>query len=404
MNTAYIVDAVRTPRGRGHKEKGALRTVPAHMLGAQLLHALQRRTGLQPSGVEDLILGCVSQVNEQGGDLAKVVSLEAGWPFTVAGVTLNRFCGSALEAVHQAAAGIASGMQQLVIAGGIESMSRVPMGADAGAFFPGSPASALLKNRFLPQGVSAELIARELGLTRHHLDEFASESHRRAAHATAEGYFRSLIPVTDEAGQVLLAQDETIRPGTTPDSLAGLHPAFEAWAQQHGYHTLAAELRPDLMPLTYLHTAGSSSGITDGASALLIASEAALKEQNLKPRARIRSWAVVGSDPVLMLTGTVPATHKALKLAGLSLSDIDLVEINEAFASVVLYYLHHTGLPADRVNLNGGAIAMGHPLGATGGMLLGTLLDELERRDKNLGLATMCIGAGMGIATIIERV
>jgi len=366
MPNAYIIDAVRTPRGRGHREKGALRDVPAHQLGVQLLHALQQRAQLDPAVVEDVLLGCVDQVQEQGGDLAKLVALEAGWPSAVAGVTLNRFCGSALEAVHQAAAGIMSGMQQLAIAGGIESMSRVPLGADGGAFYVGSPASQLVSHTFLPQGVSAELIATELGLSRAEADAWAARSHQRAAGATRDGRFRSIIPVRDT--KAALAQ------------------------------------RPDLAPIHYLHTAGNSSGIVDGASALLIAGANAVNQYGLRPRARIRSWAVVGSDPLLMLTGTVPAAHKALKLAGMQLPDVDLIEVNEAFASVVLYFLHHTGVDADRVNVNGGAIAMGHPLGATGGMLLGTLLDELELRGQATGMAVMCIGAGMGIATIIERI
>ncbi|MFN7707463.1 MAG: acetyl-CoA C-acetyltransferase [Sphingobacteriia bacterium] len=404
MPNAYIIDAVRTPRGRGHREKGALRDVPAHQLGVQLLHALQQRAQLDPAVVEDVLLGCVDQVQEQGGDLAKLVALEAGWPSAVAGVTLNRFCGSALEAVHQAAAGIMSGMQQLAIAGGIESMSRVPLGADGGAFYVGSPASQLVSHTFLPQGVSAELIATELGLSRAEADAWAARSHQRAAGATRDGRFRSIIPVRDTSGQILLETDQIIRPESTVESLGQLPLVFREYAEQHGYDKAALAQRPDLAPIHYLHTAGNSSGIVDGASALLIAGANAVNQYGLRPWARIRSWAVVGSDPLLMLTGTVPAAHKALKLAGMQLPDVDLIEVNEAFASVVLYFLHHTGVDADRVNVNGGAIAMGHPLGATGGMLLGTLLDELELRGQATGMAVMCIGAGMGIATIIERI
>jgi acetyl-CoA C-acetyltransferase len=402
MNEAYILDAVRSPRGKG-KDTGALAGVPPWTLGAQLLQALQARMNLDPTLVEDVLLGCVSQVGEQGADLAKLVSLEAGWPHTVAGVTLNRFCGSGLEAVHQAAAQVACGMTHLVVAGGVESMSRVPMGADQGPFYPGSPHKP--NTSFIPQGIAAELIATLEGFSRSRVDDYALQSHARAHAATISGRFaRSLVPITAADGRVLLAQDECIRPDGDAAKLASLAPVFAEWAQKKGYDRQALAQLPTLEAISYVHTAANSSAIVDGAGAVLIGSQAAAAQLGCKPRARLRSWAVVGSDPLLMLTGTVPATHKALQLAGLRPQDIDLWEVNEAFASVALYFLRHMDLPADRVNVNGGAIAMGHPLGATGSMLLGTLLDELEQRDLRRGVVTMCIGAGMGIATVIERV
>ncbi|MBX3101174.1 MAG: acetyl-CoA C-acetyltransferase [Bacteroidetes bacterium] len=402
MSEAWILDAVRTPRGKG-KDTGALAAVPAWQLGAQLLQELATRNQLDTTQVEDVLLGCVSQVGEQGADLAKLISLEAGWPHTVAGVTLNRFCGSGLEAVNLAAANLYAGMANLVVAGGIESMSRVPMGADQGPFYPGSPHQP--QTRFIPQGVSAELIATLNGFSRSDLDTFALRSHHLAHQATIRGYFApGLVPVTNARGEVLLAQDECIRPEATAEKMAALSLVFKDWAEKKGYDRMALAQLPGVPAIHYLHTAGNSSAIVDGAGAVLMGTAETARALGLRKRARIRSWAVVGSDPLLMLTGTVPATRKALQLAGLEPQDIDLYEVNEAFASVVLYFAQEMKLPLDKVNVNGGAIAMGHPLGATGSMLIGTLLDELERRQLQLGLVTMCIGAGMGIATVLERV
>jgi acetyl-CoA C-acetyltransferase len=402
MAEAYIFDAVRTPRGRGKKD-GKLHDVQPVKLLTTVFEAIRDRNNLDTTQVEDAIIGCVTPVGEQGADIAKTAALAAGYNSITAGVTLNRFCASGLEAVNQAAAYVMSGQVDLLVAGGVESMSRVPMGTDGGALFTNPEIVA--KVHIVPQGISADLIATKYGYERRQLDEYAATSHARAVVATAEGRFnKSIVPVLDVNGQVELDKDETIRPDTTADKLASLGAAFEMMGSMAGFDALAIQKYPEIEKINHVHHAGNSSGIVDGAALVLIGSKEAGERLGLKPRAKIRSFAVVGSEPTIMLEGPYPAAVKALKKAGLEMSDIDLFEINEAFAVVPMRFMEMAGVSHDRVNVNGGAIAMGHPLGATGSMILGTLLDELERTDKKLGLASLCVGGGMGIATIIERV
>jgi acetyl-CoA C-acetyltransferase len=400
MTDALIFDAVRTPRGKG--KNGALHGVKPVDLGAGVLRALAERNRLDTSAVDDVVFGVVSPVGEQGADIARTSVVVADWATRVAGVQVNRFCGSGLEAVNLAAAKVASGFEDLVVAGGVESMSRVPMGSDGGAWVT-DPATNR-KTGFVPQGVSADLLATLEGFTRTDVDTLAAASHARAAEAREKGrYARSLIPVVDQNGLVLLDEDEAIRPQTTVERLAKLKPAFEFFGDI-GFDAVAIDRYPQVERIAHVHTAGNSSQIVDGASAMLIGSEQAGRSLRLTPRARIVATATLGVEPTLMLAGPGPATRKALDRAGLSLDDIDLFEVNEAFAAVVLKFQRDLGVGADRVNVAGGAIALGHPLGATGCMLLGTLLDELEQRSLQRGVATLCVGAGMGVATIIERV
>lgn len=401
MPEAFIYEAIRTPRGRG-KADGALHEVKPISLLTGLMRELPRRTGLDPAAIEDVVLGCVTPIADQGADIAKVAALAAGWDWRVPGVQLNRFCASGLEAVNLAAAKVRSGWEGLVLAGGVESMSRVPIGADGGAIFT-DPETSLAVG-FVPQGIGADLIATLDGLSREDVDRFAVESQRRAASARAEGRFsRSLVPVRDRNGLTILAEDEYIRPDTSVEGLAKLQPSF-AKLGAIGYDAVAQLRYPQVERIAHVHTAGNSSGIVDGAALVLVGTEERGRALGLTPRARIVAAAAVGSEPTIMLTGPAPAARLALSRAGLSFADIDLFEVNEAFAAVVLRFISDTGASAERVNVNGGAIALGHPLGATGAMILGTLLDELERRDLRRGLATLCVGGGMGIATIIERV
>lgn len=401
MSEAYIIDAIRTPRGKGKKD-GSLYEVKPISLLTGLLHELQHRHQLDTSKVDDIVLGCVTPVGDQGADIAKTAAVAAGWNDDVAGVQINRFCASGLEAVNMAAMKVRSGWEDLVVAGGVESMSRVPMGSDGGPWALDPETN--LHSGFVPQGIGADLIATLDGYTREDVDHFALHSQQKATQAQASGYFKkSVIPVKDKAGVVILAEDEFIKPNTTAEGLAKLNPSFEMMGQM-GFDAVALQKYPEAQKIHHVHHAGNSSGIVDGAALVLIASDKAVKEQNLKPRAKILSTALVGTDPTIMLTGPAPAARKALKKAGLSIDDIDLFEVNEAFAAVVMRFIHELKVDPAKVNVNGGAIAMGHPLGATGAMILGTLLDELERQDKKRGLATLCVGGGMGIATIIERV
>ncbi|SCE74667.1 acetyl-CoA C-acetyltransferase [Micromonospora chokoriensis] len=399
---AYVYDAVRTPRGRG-RDTGALHGVKPISLVVGLIDALRERNpGLDVGRLEDLLLGIVTPVGEQGGDLARAAALLAGLPDEVGGVQLNRFCASGLEAVNSAAARIRSGWEHLLLAGGVESMSRVPMGSD-GAAWATDPQTALATS-FVPQGVSADLIATLEGFTRDDVDGYAVRSQERAAKAWAGGHFaRSVVPVRDANGLDILTVDEHPRPETTRESLARLTPSFATIGEAAGFDAVALQKFHWLEAIEHVHHAGNSSGIVDGAALVLIGSEQVGRDLGLTPRARIVGAAVTGADPTLMLTGPIPATHKALAAAGLTLDDIDLFEINEAFAAVVLKYVRDLGLDPDRVNVNGGAIALGHPLGATGAMLLGTALDELERRDLRRAVVTLCIGGGMGVATVLER-
>ncbi|GAA3864507.1 acetyl-CoA C-acetyltransferase [Saccharothrix violaceirubra] len=400
MSGALIFDAVRTPRGRG--KRGSLHGVKPITLAAGVLDALARRTGLDTAAVDDVVFGVVSPVGEQGGDIARGAVLAAGWDPVVAGVQLNRFCASGLEAVNLAAAKVASGFEDLVVAGGVESMSRVPMGSDGGAWT--TDPETMLATSFVPQGVSADLIATLEGITREDVDAYALRSQRLAAHAREHGYFaRSLVPVVDRNGVTVLDHDEAIRPETTAEGLAGLKPAFRFHGDL-GFDAVAIDRYPTVERIEHVHTPGNSSQIVDGAAAVLIGDDRAGRALGLTPRARIVSTAVVGTDPTIMLTGPAPAARKALERAGLGVDDIDLFEVNEAFAAVVLRFQRDLDVPDDKINVNGGAIALGHPLGATGCMILGTLLDELERRDLHRGLVTLCVGGGMGIATIVERV
>ena len=402
MPDAFIYDHVRTPRGRG-KPDGALHEVTTLSLAAQVLAGLKERNALDPTRVDDVVMGCVDPVGEAGGNIARMAALVAGYGNGVPGVQINRFCASGLDAVNFAAAEIMSGQHEMAIGGGVESMSRVGIGAAGGAW-PVDPSIAL-PAYFMPQGISADLIATKYGFSRDDCDAYAVESQRRAAQAWHEGRFKNaILPVRDVNGLTILAHDEHMRPGTTMQSLAQLQPAFVQFGEFAGFNAVAIQAHPELEAVTHVHHAGNSSGIVDGAAAVLIGSEAAGRSAGLTPRARIKAFANIGSEPALMLTGPVDVTKKVLNKVGMNLDDIDLIEVNEAFASVVLRYLQAFDLDDAKVNVNGGAIAMGHPLGATGAMILGTALDELERRDLTTALVTLCIGAGMGTATIIERV
>ncbi|MCU0974762.1 MAG: acetyl-CoA C-acetyltransferase [Steroidobacteraceae bacterium] len=402
MPEAFIFDHVRTPRGRG-KPDGGLHAVTPTQLAAQVLGALRDRNGLDTALVDDVLLGCVSPVGEQGADIARIAALVAGYAETVAGQQINRFCASGLEAVNAAAAQVMSGQSVCAVAGGVESMSRVPMGADGGAWYADPAVSYQL--RYVPQGIGADLIATLDGYSRQDVDAYAVESQRRAAAAWGEGRFaRSVVPVRDRLGGVVLDRDEHLRPDTTLASLAQLKPAFAGPGEKLGFDTVAQLRYPEVEAIRHVHTAGNSSGIVDGAAAVLIGGREFATASGLKPRARIRAFTSIGSEPTIMLTGPALVTEKLLKRAGMGIGDIDLFEVNEAFAAVVMRFMRHFGLPQDRVNVNGGAIALGHPLGATGAVILGTVLDELERRGLATALVTLCVGAGMGTATIIERV
>lgn len=399
---AYIYDAVRTVRGKGNK-KGALAGMTPTHLTVTLLDELRQRHDLDTTQVEDLIMGCVTQIMDQGANIAKTAAQHSGYGDHLCGVTLNRFCGSGLEAINQAAAYVKAGFKDLVLAGGVESMSRVKMGADGGAM--AMDPMVAMPGHFVPQGISADLIASKYGFTRDDCDAFAAESQQRAARAQEAGYFnKSRIPVRDINGFTVLDHDENIRPATTTEVLAGLDPSFAVMGQMGGFDAVAIDRYPEVATVEHIHHPGNSSAIVDGAALAMVGSKAAGERQGLKPRARIRSVAVYGTEPTIMLVGPAPASRIALEKAGMTKDDIDLYEVNEAFAVVPLRFMQDLGVPHDKVNVNGGAIAMGHPLGATGCMLFGTLLDELERRDLSTGLVTLCIGGGMGIATIIERV
>jgi len=398
---AFIYDAIRTPRGKGKKD-GSLHEVKPVNLLAGVLTELQQRNGFDTAAVDDVVMGVVSPVGDQGAVIAKVAALKAGWDFRAAGVQVNRFCASGLEAVNTAAQKVRSGWEDLVVAGGVESMSRVPIGADGGAWAqdPETNSATL----FVPQGIGADLIATLEGFSRADVDAFALESQQRAAKARAAGYFtNSVVPVKDALGQTILGEDEFIKPQTTLEGLASLKPAFDQLGAM-GFDAVALQRYPQVERIQHVHHAGNSSGIVDGAAAVLVGSEAAGKTHGLQPRARIVAAALSGADPTIMLTGPMPATRKALAKAGLTVDQIDLFEVNEAFAAVVMRFMKEMKVPHEKVNVNGGAIAMGHPLGATGAMILGTLVDELHRRKLRYGLATLCVGGGMGIATIVERV
>lgn len=403
MGEAFLYDHLRTPRGKG-KAAGSLHEVKPIDLMVGLLEEVQERNpGLDTSRVDDVVLGVVSPLGDQGGDIAKAAALAAGYPETVSGVQLNRFCASGLESVNQAAMRVRSGFEDLILAGGVESMSRVPMGSDGGAWAM-DPATALATG-FVPQGIGADLIATLGGWSREDCDAYAAESHHRAAKAWANGYFdQAIVPVKDMNGITVLDRDETVRPDTSVEGLAGLKPSFAQIGRDAGFDDVALEQYHWVEKINHVHHAGNSSGIVDGAALTLIGSEQAGTELGLTPRARIISAAVSGADPTIMLTGPAPAAFKALAKAGLEAKDIDLFEINEAFAAVAMRFMRDLDVSHEITNVNGGAIAMGHPLGATGAMILGTLVDELERRDLRRGLATLCVGGGMGIATIIERV
>lgn len=400
-NQAYIFDAIRTPRGRG-KASGALHEVKPVTLLADLLKAIESRNGFDTDEVDDIVMGCVTAVGDQGADIAKTAALMAGWKDDVAGVTLNRFCASGLEAVNTAAMKIRSGWEHLVVAGGVESMSRVPMGSDGGAWALDPETN--MKTGFMPQGIGADLIATLEGFSRQQVDEFAAESHQKAAAAwQRKAFASSVIPVVDRNGLTILAHDELVRADCSVDTLSTLKPSFLAMGEM-GFDSVAKEKYHWIESIQHVHTPGNSSGIVDGAAAVLIGSDSIAKQYGWQPRAKVVSTALVGTDPTIMLTGPAPAAEKALKIAGLTIADIDLFEVNEAFASVLMKFQKELGVPWEKINVNGGSIAMGHPLGATGAIILGTLLDELEARDLKRGLATLCVGGGMGIATIIERV
>ena len=401
MADAFIYDHLRSPRGRGRPD-GSLSTVTPVALASQVLGALQQRSGFDTALLDDVILGCVAPVGEQGGNIARIAALCAGYAESVPGAQLNRFCASGLEAVNTAAAQVMSGQADLTIGGGIESMSRVPMGAD-GAAWSSDPAVAFPLH-FVPQGISADLIATLDGYSREQLDSYALESQRRAALAWSEGWFsRSVTPIRDVLGEVLLERDEYLRPQTTAADLAKLKPAFEIPGQQYGFDAVAQQRYPQVEAIRHVHTAGNSSGIVDGAAAVLVGNRKMARALGLKPRARIRAFASIGTEPTIMLTGPAAAARKVLRRARMAPADIDLWELNEAFASVVLRFMRDLELDPSRINVTGGAIAMGHPLGATGAMILGIALDELERRGLGTALVTLCIGAGMGTATVIER-
>ena len=402
MTEAFLYEALRTPRGKG-KATGALHGVKPISLVTGLIDELRNRhPNLDPARIDDIVLGIVAPIGDQGGDLPRAAALAAGLPDTVAGLQINRFCASGLEAVNLGAMKVRSGWEDLVITGGVESMSRVPMGSDGGAIAM-DPETAYAA-RFVPQGVSADLIATIEGFTRHDVDSYAVESQHRAAKAWSNGYFqRSVVPVRDRTGAVILERDEHLRPDTTMAALGALTPSFAAIGEQAGFDAVALQRYHWVERIEHVHHAGNSSGIVDGAALVVVGSEQVGRDLGLTPRARIVAGAVTGEEPTIMLTGPAPATRKALAKAGMTMDQIDLVEVNEAFAAVVLRFMREMDVPHDKLNVNGGAIAMGHPLGATGAMILGTLIDELERRDLRYGLATLCVGGGMGIATIIER-
>jgi acetyl-CoA C-acetyltransferase len=402
MTDAYIFDHVRSPRGRG-RSNGALHEVKPIDLAAQVLASLRDRNELDTSKVDDVVFGCVMPVGEQGSCVTRLAVLNADYDESVPGKQINRFCASGLEAINSAAAQVMSGQSDLTIGGGLESMSRVPMGSDSGAMHA-DPAFAY-KSYFVPQGIGADLIATKYGFSREDVDAYAVESQRRATNAWDKGYFdNSVIPIKDHIGMTLLNKDEHIRPGTTSEDLAGLKAAFEIPGEQAGFDSVALQKYPELEAINHVHTGGNSSGIVDGSAAVLIGSKDMGDALGLKPRVRIKGFASVGTDPTIMLTGPAPSAEKVLKRCGMTTDDIDLFELNEAFASVVMLFMQKLGIDHDRINVNGGAIAMGHPLGATGTMIFGTVLDELERRDLNTALINLCVGGGMGTATIIERV
>ncbi|WP_337181280.1 acetyl-CoA C-acetyltransferase [Shinella sp.] len=402
MTDVFIYDHVRTPRGRGKKD-GALHEVPSVRLAAKVLEAVRDRNGLDTAKVDDIVMGCVDPVMDAGSVIPKAAAFEAGYSTKAPGVQLSRFCASGLDAVNLGAAKIAQGADDIVIAGGVESMSRVGLGMSGGAWF--MDPSVNFPAYFMPQGVSADLIATKYGFSRDDVDAYAVESQKRAAHAWEKGYFKnSVVPVKDINGLTILDRDEHMRPGTDMQALAQLQPSFQMPGEMGGFEAVAIQAHPEIEGITYVHHAGNSSGIVDGAAAVLLGSKEGGAILGRKARGRIKAFANIGSDPALMLTGPVDVTEKLLARTGMQLSDIDLFELNEAFAAVVLRYCQAFDIPHDRMNVNGGAIAMGHPLGATGAMILGTVLDELERRDLNVALVTLCIGAGMGTATIVERV
>ena len=402
MTEAYIYDAVRTPRGKG-KSDGSLHEITPIQLATQVLEAIRDRNTLDTAMVDDVAFGCVSPVGEQGAVITRTAVLNAGFAETTAGIQVNRFCASGLEAINIAAAKVKAGEADMTIGGGVESMSRVPMGSDGGAW-PVDP-SVAFKTYFVPQGISADLIATRHGFSRDDVDAYAVESHKRAARSWSEGRFRkSIVPVKDVIGEPVLDRDETVRPDTNMQSLGGLPPSFAMLGENFGFDAVALQKYGDVEKINHVHHAGNSSGIVDGSAAVLIGNEAAGKKAGLKARARIKSFASIGSEPTIMLTGPEFAAQKALKRAGMTKNDIDIWELNEAFASVVLRFMQALDIDHKDINVCGGAIAMGHPLGATGAMILGTVLDELERTGKSTALVTLCIGAGMGTATIIERV
>lgn len=402
MTDCYIFDSVRTPRGRGKKD-GSLHEVTALELGATVLRAIRDRNDLDTAQIDDVVFGCVDPVGEAGGDITRAAILTAGYDESVGGVQINRFCASGLDAINFAAAQVMAGMHDLTIGGGVEAMSRLGIFSSGGAW-PIDPSIAL-PSYFVPQGISADLIATKYGYSRQECDALGAESQRRAKAAVDGGYFKnSIVPVIDVNGLTILDHDEHMRPETTAQSLSALNPSFVQIGEMGGFDAVATQRYPEIENIEHVHHAGNSSGIVDGAAAILLGSEQAGKAGGLKPRARIRTFANIGTEPCIMLTGPSIVAQKALKKAGMKASDIDLFEINEAFASVVLHAVDQLGIDHSVVNVNGGAIAMGHPLGATGAMLVGTVLDELERRNLNTALITLCIGAGMGTATIIERV
>jgi acetyl-CoA C-acetyltransferase len=402
MPDAFIYDAVRTPRGRG-KPDGSLHEVSTLRLAETALRAIKDRNELDTRLVDDVVLGCVDPVGEAGGDIARAAALTAGYGNSVAGVQINRFCASGLDAINFASAQVMAGQHDLTIGGGVESMSRVGIGASGGAW--AMDPQIAVPSYFMPQGISADLIATRYGFSRDDVDAYAVESQKRAATAWQEGRFKdAVIPVKDVNGITILAKDEHMRPTTTMQSLASLNPSFVQMAEMGGFGAVAIAAHPEVESINHVHHAGNSSGIVDGAAAVLIGNEEAGRRAGLKPRARIKAFANIGSEPAMMLTGPVDVTRKVLKRAGMTRDDIDLFELNEAFASVVLRFMQAFEIDHGKINVNGGAIALGHPLGATGAMILGTVLDELERRDLNTALVTLCIGAGMGTATIIERV
>ena len=401
MSDVFVYDAVRTPRGRGKKD-GSLHEVPSVRLGAKVLEALRERNGLDTRKVDDIIFGCVDAVGEAGGDIARAAAFEAAYATEAPGMQINRFCASGLDAINIGAGKIAQGADDIVIAGGVELMSRIGLGMAGGAWF--MDPSVNLPSYFMPQGVSADLIATKYGFSRDDVDAYAVESQKRAAKAWESGRFeRSVVPVRDQNGLTILDRDEHMRPDSDMQSLASLNASFEMMGEMGGFDAVAVQAHPEVEAVRHVHHAGNSSGIVDGAAGVILGSRRGGKTMGLEPRAKIRAFANIGSDPALMLTGPIDVTEKLLRKARMSLADIDLFELNEAFAAVVLRYMQRFDIPHEQINVNGGAIAMGHPLGATGAMIFGTVLDELERRDLNTALVTLCIGAGMGTATIIER-